>query len=705
MIGRTLSHFEVTAKLGKGGMGEVYRARDTKLGRYVALKVLAPEVASDSDRLARLEREAKTVAALNHPNIVTIFSVEKADGIHFLTMELVAGNTIDGLLPPSGFSLDRFFALAAPIADAVASAHARGVVHRDLKPANVMVTDEDDRVKVLDFGLAKLRADDRADASSQLTTLTQAQDGVIAGTPCYMSPEQARGETVDYRTDIFSLGVMLFEMATGKRPFHGETSLELLSSVLKDSPPVLTEIKPGLPRHLGRIVGRCLEKAPVERYQTARDVYNELRALRRETQEGGRPGSATNRAHDRAGTARILGISVLPIDSDSEDSELCELARGLTEDVAGGLAAFTYLSVAEFDPGDKQIPAGTEARPTAKERGVRYLLTGSLRRVGETIRLGVRLIDALEGERLWSETFDHSSHEIAKIQVQDALTDRIVATVADGGGVLVRAIAERLRSIPNEELNGRDWVVRTFAYFDQLRQEERADLRSGLEQAVARGPADSAIWSCLALIFLEEHTAGLNARSDPLGRALRAAQRAVELDPRNSLAMDALAETHFFLRDMTSFRLAVDKALALNPRDASTQAAMGMWLALSGELRRGAKIARRAMELNPHHAGWYLIAPFFYHYERREYEQALGAAKRMNMPHSRWSWMMLAAAAGQLGIAADALAAVAKLEGFFPERARSVLEKTEMSIVPVGLREHFLEGMRKAGLAFPLEAG
>jgi serine/threonine protein kinase len=550
MIGRTVSHFKIIAKLGEGGMGEVYRAKDTKLGREVAFKVLPEEMASDPGRLSRFQREAKTVAAMNHPNIVTIYSVAEADGVHFLTMELVSGKTLDDLLPTGGFSLDRFLALATPIADAVVSAHSEGIIHRDLKPANVMVTDKGDRVKVLDFGLAKLSADVAADDRSQFTTLAQTQAGLTVGTPHYMSPEQVRGKTVDHRSDIFSLGVMLYEMATGKRPFQGASAIELMSSVLKDTPPVLTEAKPELPRHLGRVIGRCLERSPADRYQTARDVYNALKGLREETSSpesaahretatssagaNRSPDSVATAGSDRAGTKRVFGISVLPIESDPEDQELGTLARGLAEDVAAGLATFAYLSVSELGPGSNQPAADSDVRQTAKRLGVRYLLTGSLRRVGETIRLSVRLLDALEGERLWSETYDRSSPEMARIELQDQLIDRIVATVADSAGVLVHSIAERLWSMPIDELRGGDWVVRTFAYWDQLRPEEHADLRAGLEQAVDRHPADSSIWSCLAQVYLDEHRVGFNPRGDGLGRALAAAQRAVELDSRNS---------------------------------------------------------------------------------------------------------------------------------------------------------------------------
>src|ERR1700716_1431177 len=231
LVGRTLAHYRINTAIGVGGMGEVYRATDMKLGRDVALKILPRDVASDPERLARFQREARAVAALNHPNVVTLYSVEESDGVHFLTMELIEGQPLDRLIPANGLPVGRI----VEIAGALAAAHEKGIMHRDLKPANVMVTTEG-RVKVLDFGLAKDVGAETSDGATQTSAgLTQA--GIVMGTPAYMSPEQVSGRTLDHRTDIFSLGVILHEMATGRRPFEGTSSAELVSSILRDSPP------------------------------------------------------------------------------------------------------------------------------------------------------------------------------------------------------------------------------------------------------------------------------------------------------------------------------------------------------------------------------------------------------------------------------------------------------------------------------------
>jgi Tol biopolymer transport system component len=266
-------------------MGEVYRARDPRLKRDVALKVLPDEVAPVPGRLERFEREARTLAALNHPHIVTIFSVEEAENSRFLTMELVEGKTLTKVIPRDGLPLSRFFRIAIPLTEAVSAAHEKGIIHRDLKPGNVMVTEED-RVKVLDFGLAKLREGVNGAIDSRIPTEPATGPGRILGTAPYMSPEQVQGRPLDHRSDVFSLGIILYEMATGKRPFEGDTFADVASSILKDTPASVTERKADLPRDLGRIIRRCMEKEPKKRFQSMLDLANDLEELRREVDTG-----------------------------------------------------------------------------------------------------------------------------------------------------------------------------------------------------------------------------------------------------------------------------------------------------------------------------------------------------------------------------------------------------------------------------------
>ncbi|MGB5293721.1 MAG: protein kinase [Thermoanaerobaculia bacterium] len=305
MIGSTLSHYRILAKLGEGGMGEVYRAEDINLKRHVALKVLPHEVAGSQEKLERFRREAETLAGLDHPNIVTIFSIEHAavdvpegeaaspglrdsktprpqdlktprPSVHFLTMQLVEGKPLADLISADGMSVNRVLKIAISLTEALRVAHDKGVVHRDLKPANVMI-DQEGRVKVLDFGLAKLRRTDFDEGTSLMATEAMTQEGVILGTIPYMSPEQIQGEAVDHRTDIFSLGIMLHEMLCGERPFQAPNTAALMSSMLRDAPTAASEIKPDLPEQLNLILQRCLEKDPLLRYQSADQIWLELR--------------------------------------------------------------------------------------------------------------------------------------------------------------------------------------------------------------------------------------------------------------------------------------------------------------------------------------------------------------------------------------------------------------------------------------------
>jgi Tol biopolymer transport system component len=281
-----LSHYRLVEKIGEGGMGVVWKAEDTKLGRAVAVKILPEEVASSPDRLARFEREAKLLAALDHPGIVTIHSVEEAEGVRFLTMELVRGRSLSSLIGKHGLPLNELLQQAIAISDAVSAAHRQGITHRDLKPENIMVGD-DGRVKVLDFGVGKLKEEAAAGAgSTQLPTVVKTEEGHILGTVAYMSPEQAEGKPLDHRTDIFSLGIVLYEMATGRRPFTGGSRASIISSILRDTPSSVSELNEALPRDLGRIVRHSLEKDPERRFQTVLDVRNELEELKEEMDSG-----------------------------------------------------------------------------------------------------------------------------------------------------------------------------------------------------------------------------------------------------------------------------------------------------------------------------------------------------------------------------------------------------------------------------------
>ena len=309
MIGKTLDHYQITEKLGEGGMGVVYKARDTHLDRFAAIKVLPPEKVSDPERKRRFIQEAKAASALNHPSIITIYDIDQADGVDFIAMEYVAGKTLDELIPRKGMRLSLALKYAVQIADALARAHGAGIIHRDLKPSNVMV-DEHGLVKVLDFGLAKLT---EAAAPEAETVSTRTGEGAIVGTVAYMSPEQAEGKRIDTRSDIFSFGSMLYEMLTGQRAFRGDTRASTIASILKEEPKPISQVAEGLPRDAEKIVRRCLRKDPEHRFQTMADLRVALEELKEESDSGTLESAGAPTATVRGGLWRVAAVTGMAV--------------------------------------------------------------------------------------------------------------------------------------------------------------------------------------------------------------------------------------------------------------------------------------------------------------------------------------------------------------------------------------------------------
>ncbi len=701
LIGRTLSHYRITAAIGAGGMGEVYRATDTKLGREVALKVLPPEMARDPERLARFQREARVVAALNHPHIVTIFSVEEADSVNFLTMELVEGESLDRLIPASGLPVERIVEIAGALADALADAHDKGIVHRDLKPANVMVTNEG-RVKVLDFGLAKeTQAGNLADAT--MTSAAHTQAGVIMGTPAYMSPEQVAGRPLDHRTDIFSLGVVLHEMATGRRPFEGTSSAELVSAILRDTPPPVTDVRSDLPSDLARIIRRCLEKDPRHRVQTARDVSNEFRDLERQTSQKVTPATTSNMravAATDSGAARAdegFWVAVLPFKWRGSEPGLEALGEGITEEIITGLSRFSYLRVMARGSSAKYSSESGGIRAIGKELGARYVMEGSIRQAGSTIRLGVQVVDAINGTHLWAETFDRAFRPEEIFALQDQLVPRIVSTVADQHGILPRSISAAIRKKGDAQLSPYEAVFRVFGLHERMTQKEHATVRDLLERAVQNAPDHGDCWAMLATLYSDEYWFGFNVRPDPLGRALAAAQRAMEVAPASALASQALAQILFLRRERQAFRPLAERTIALNPMDGATTALMGILLACAGDWEHGCAVADSAMRLNPNFPGWYWLATVFNAYRTRDYRAAIDAALRIQMPGYFWIPATCAAAFAQLGEREAAQKSLKELLAIRPDFVGATREEFGKWLEPE-LVEHFVDGLREAGL-------
>jgi serine/threonine protein kinase/tetratricopeptide (TPR) repeat protein len=530
VIGETLAHYEILEKLGSGGMGEVYRARDTKLNRDVALKVLPSEMARAPGRLNRFEREARAVASLKHPNIVTIYSVEEVDGVHFLTMELVEGQTLSDTLRRSGLPLDRFFDLAIPLVDAISSAHAKGITHRDLKPANIM-TDQEGRLKVLDFGLAKLLETDKESAEPQAVTValdtSPTQEGWILGTAAYMSPEQAEGKLVDHRSDIFSLGIIFYEMITGQRPFHGDSNASTISAILRDTPTSITELKPNLPRHLARIIQHCLAKSPDRRYQSVLDVRNELEELKREIDSGellptGESSPSVELPPRRKVSKALVGVSVIALiallvlvikpwrlgvgptqEAQASESRLAimyfdnladpddsrKLGEITTNLLIADLSESEHVQVASsqrlYDilkllgrEGEKKITRDV-ATQVAKEARARWMLLGSILQIEPRMIVTAQLVEVETGNAIASQRITGGDGEQV-FTIVDKLTAEIRKDLSLplAAGEPDRPIAE---TTTHSQLAYRYYLEGVDKYWKQYFSEAKADFTKALE--------------------------------------------------------------------------------------------------------------------------------------------------------------------------------------------------------------------------------
>ncbi len=684
-------------------MGEVYRATDMKLGRDVALKIPPPAIAADPERLARFQREARAVAALNHPNVVTLYSVEESDGVHFLTMELIEGQPLDRLIPANGLPAERIVEIAGALAEALAAAHEKGIMHRDLKPANVMVTTEG-RVKVLDFGLAKNVGPESCDGATQTSAgLTQA--GIVMGTPAYMSPEQVSGRTLDPRTDIFSLGVILHEMATGRRPFVGTSSAELVSSILRDTPPLITDVRADLPGDLARVIRRCLEKDPRHRVQTARDVSNEFRDMTRTASHPAPiPASATHAtpAPD-SGAARAdegFWVAVLPFKYSGGNAALTALSEGLSEEVITGLSRFSYLRVIARGSTTRYRSESGDLRAIGKELGARYVMEGSLRQAGSKVRVAVQLVDANSGSSLWAETYDRPFTPEDTLDVLDDVVPRIVTTIGDAQGILAHSMTEALRRRDPQSFTSYEALLRSFGFHQLVSADEQLAGITALESAVKKDPGNADCWAMLSWLYRAEYTHAYHPRPNSMERSLAAARRAANLAPSSQLAHAALASAHFFRKELGEFRAAAERALALNRMQGYTTAFLGLHFAFSGDWERGCALAERATQLNPNHPGWFWLPLVINAYRQQDGERALQHALKMNMPNLWTAQLALTVVNSQLrkmDQARVALRALLIARSDFATRAQedlSIWWQPEMV-------EQMLGDLRKAGFEIP----
>jgi serine/threonine protein kinase/Flp pilus assembly protein TadD len=579
--GSRLGPYEILAPLGAGGMGEVYRARDPRLGRDVALKVLPDAVARDPERLARFEREARAVAGLSHPNILVLYSIEREGDLRFITMELVEGETLARHVVPGGMPIPLLLEISRTLAEALAAAHERGIVHRDLKPANVMIA-RDGRVKVLDFGLAKQALEGPEVEAGRSTTLAASLSapGQVVGTAPYMAPEVLRGEAADARSDLFALGVTLYELACGRRPFGGKTPADVASAILRDAPPPLASRRADLPSDWMRVVERCLEKAPADRFQTALEFRD---AVRRAAQHAA--------GHAAAGDTEGPSIAVLPFTNMSADPENEYFSDGLSEELLNVLAKIPDLKVTGRTSSFAFKGKHEDMREIGQKLGVGTLLEGSVRKAGNRVRITAQLVKVSDGFHLWSETYDRVLDDIFAVQ------DDIARSVSAALHVTLLGKAAAASRTAGESYQ---LVLRANHFFQQNSEAAMERAVSLYKRAIDHNPKDAAAWAGLARAYAFQ--SGYGYTEDDAGRkqAREAAERALALDPAS---WDA-HEVKYLILCFLEFRWKealeeLRKARALAPGASVPIGSMAYYEAAFGRIDEALRLAKKAVELDP----------------------------------------------------------------------------------------------------------
>ena len=529
IIGQTVAHYAIARKVGSGGMGVVYEAEDTRLGRRVALKFLPQELAQDAHSLERFQREARAASALNHPNICTVYAIEQHERQHFMVMELLEGQSLAAMIGPHPFEIEQLLTFAIQTADALESAHAKGIVHRDIKPANMFITPRG-QVKILDFGLARIdAAQSQLDATGQMETIGQRDDlttpGTALGTVSYMSPEQARGQFTDSRTDLFSLGAVLYQMATGFLPFQGDTSAVVYEAIFNRDPTPILQVNPAVPQAFARIVEKALEKDRNLRYQTATDLKTDLIRLKRDIDSGHK--RAADSGESRSGIAKqsAKSVAVLYFENLSGAKEDEYFRDGITEDIITelskikGLNIFSRPTVLAYR--DKQV---TPAQIGQQLRAA-YVLAGSLRRSGNRLRINTQLVDTGTDFPIWSERYDREMKDV--FEVQDEIASKIAQALRI---TLSPQEQEAIAAKPTDNLQAYDLYLRGKSY---ARRRQRQDLEFALqmlENAVILDPNFALAYAAIANVCAQNH---YNYGRDPvwLKRAMKASETAVVLRP------------------------------------------------------------------------------------------------------------------------------------------------------------------------------
>jgi eukaryotic-like serine/threonine-protein kinase len=661
MIGKALGQYRIVEKLGSGGMGVVYKAEDTMLGRSVALKFLPAELLNSAAAIERFLREARAAAALNHPNICTIHEVGAYEGQHFYSMELLEGQTLQQRIAQSLLSTEELLDEAIQIASALEAAHAKGIIHRDIKPANVFIT-QSGQVKLLDFGLAKLAGERRQPADSAASTEGPVTSpGSALGTVAYMSPEQARGEDLDVRTDLFSFGVVLYEMATGQQAFGGSTSAVIFNAILTKAPISLNRWNPEVSNDLERIINKALEKDRKLRYQSATEMYADLQRLKRDTQARQTNGTVQNAEpksklsglkrwavivcitivlgavivgfniaglrdilltiggiRDAVQATKIESIAVLPMTNLSGDPQQDYFADGMTEALITDLSKIRALKV--ISRTSVMQYKGVTKKPLpqiARELGVEGVVEGSVLRVGDRVRITAQLIEAASDRHLWAENYDRDLRDI--LELQSSLAQAIAREISI---VITPQEQSLLASI--HPINPQAYEL----YLKGISAKSTAESADYYRRAVGIDPFYALAWTQLAWSYNNSGSGVALSYAEAYHKAKMAAQKALDIDPDQADAHAALAfaamesDWDWSLAERECLR-----ALELNANSVLAHETYANYLVRMGRAPKALAEAQHGVELNPLWPDAYGLQAFTC-WLAREYDQAFKAAQR-----------------------------------------------------------------------------
>lgn len=680
-VASRLGPYEIVAPLGAGGMGEVYRARDTRLGREVALKVLPAAFAADAERIGRFEREAKVLASLNHPNICTIYDLGEQDGLPFIAMELLQGQTLREHLSASAdrtgksappITIPILLDLAVQIADALSSAHQGGITHRDIKPANILIT-ERGQAKVLDFGLAKFAC---VNGSSHFAppTMTGVPEealtspGMALGTVAYMSPEQALGQELDARTDLFSFGLVLYEVATGRQAFSGPTSAAIFDAILHQTPTPPAQFNAILPQKLGEIITKALEKDRQLRYQSAGDMLADLKRLKRDLDSGGTAVAAAAN-NDEPGEGSDA-IAVLPFENSSGDPDSEYLSDGIAESLINSLSQLGRLRVLARGAAFRYKGQTGDPQKVGRELKVRAVLTGRIAQRGGTLIISAELTDVRNGWQLWGERYKRQLDDIFEVQ------EEIARVIVDKLKVKLSPSEEKKLAMRHTEspeayelylrarhtgARGAQGLLQSLEYF---------------RQATAIDPDFASAHAWIAMQYIMSQVLGLLPVGEASYNARASAMKALALDPDLADAHAALAFSHVFEWQWEPADQEARRALELDPNSEIGLSVSCHLFLYRGKFDDAFRVIDRALELNPLSVLSVYYRALLYYYAGRFDEAIAGFLRALELePEFALSHFVLSVCYAWKQLPEKAFAELEKARGFTvpPELGRGMI--------------------------------